>query len=576
MMDEIDLGPLEAREEGDTSVEGPFLRTGPGGERFACVRGADGKVHVLADACPHEGHPLSSGALEGGVLVCRWHGWRFDVVTGERVDRCGIARGEAARRHESRVDERGHLRVIAGADRATERARIERSLRAQLREARPGGCTRDAIRLAALEGERGIGAAFEVILGDALARGDRGFAHPEASAIDVWTWVARGWLPGEEAVAALVTLVGEPLQHLGPRAIEAPLETPWDDADSVTDALGRGAPGEAEGRIRALGALDAERAIARGVIPFLRRGLLDYGHGAIFTGKAVEVVRAFPALGEAACASLAVMLSEATNETALATWSATREAVARSSMIDRVGATPIDAQARATYETQVLAGEREAVTATLELVARGFDVAGVLRAIGHAAAMRMRRFDLAWTRRLDASVGFLDVTHAVTCARAMQELWALDPRVENVPLAVLAASFVGKLRSADDPDPRPPDAFVGDARASRLVDAVRAREPARARAITARIDRATRLEAYRGLAPFAAFEAAVRPVYLAHAVKTTEALYRMEIDDPREGAAYLDALVRYLGTPLPERSFFRTASMAKQAVGGGKPPEGLY
>ena len=51
-------------------------------------------------------------------------------------------------------------------------------------------------------------------------------------------------------------------------------------------------------------------------------------------------------------------------------------------MIDRVGATPIDAQARATYETQVLAGEREAVTATLELVARGFDVASVLRA-GH-------------------------------------------------------------------------------------------------------------------------------------------------------------------------------------------------
>ncbi len=571
MNEEWDLGPVS-----DLAEDGPSLRVGPGGERFACIRGADGAVHVFADGCPGEGHPLSSGLLDGSVLICRWHGWRFDVTTGERIDASESRRGEAARLHASRVDERGHLLVNGAVDKVLERARIERSLRAQLAEARVDGCTRDALRLAAVSGERGVGAAFEVILSDALGRTVRGFGHPEASAIDVWTWVARGWLPGEEAIPALVTLVGEPLQHLPARPVPPSVETAWDDPASLAEAIANGARDEAEGRARFLGAQDAEGAIVRGTLPFVRRALYDYGHGAIFAAKTVEVVRAFPALGESACGALALMLVDATSETALPAWSATREAVLRSSMIDRVGATPIDAQARATYETQVLAGEREAVTATLELVARGFDVAGVLRGIGHAAAMRMRRFDLAWTRRLDASVDFLDVTHAVTCARAMQELWTLDPRVENVPLAVLAASFVGKLRKADDPDPRPPDAFVGDARASRLVDAVRAREPARARAIAARIDRATRLEAYRGLAPFAAFEAAVRPVYLAHAIKTTEALYRMEIDDPREGAAYLDALVRYLATPLPERSFFRTATMARKIVAGGDPPEGLY
>jgi hypothetical protein len=308
-----------------------------------------------------------------------------------------------------------------------------------------------------------------------------------------------------------------------------------------------------------LGRADAERAIKAAVLPFVRRGLFDYGHGAIFTAKSLEIARAFPALGEAATGALAAMLSWATNETQLPTWSATREAIARCTMIDRAGTSPLDAQARATYEAQVLAGEREAVQATLELAARGADVAGLLRSIGHAAAVRLGRFDLGWTRRDDVSVNFLDVTHAVTCARAMQELWALDPRPENVALAVVGASFVGKLRKADDPDAPPPDAFVGDARATRIVDAVRAREPARARAMVARIDRATRLEAYRGLAPFAAFEAAVRPILLAHTVKTTEALYRMEIDDPRQGSQYLDALVRYLATPLPERSFARTS-----------------
>jgi hypothetical protein len=106
-----------------------------------------------------------------------------------------------------------------------------------------------------------------------------------------------------------------------------------------------------------------------------------------------------------------------------------------------------------------------------------------------------------------------------------------------------------------------------------VVDAVRSREPARARAIVARIDRATRLEAYRGLARFAAFESAIRPSLVAHAVATSEALYRMEIDDPLAKSAYLDGLVRYLATPVPERSFARIARLAEDALAGKTPPK---
>jgi len=96
-------------------------------------------------------------------------------------------------------------------------------------------------------------------------------------------------------------------------------------------------------------------------------------------------------------------------------------------------------------------------------------------------------------------------------------------------------------------------------------------------AMAARFDRATRLEAYRALAPFAAFDAAVRPIFLAHTIKMTEALYRMEIEDGREGGgAYLDALVRFLATEVPERSFGKTANVAKQFLEDGRPPVGLY
>jgi nitrite reductase/ring-hydroxylating ferredoxin subunit len=566
MTESWDLGPV-----GELPLSAPCLLKGPQGDRLACVRHADGRVDVVEDRCPHEGYPLSQGTVRDGVLTCKWHNWKFELGTGG----C-LFGGEGVRRYPSSVDERGHLVVVADLDEAKERARLSSSLCAGLRDASVSRCARDALRLATLSGERGIGAAFEVILADALARERYGIDHPEASGIDVWTWVARGWLPPEPSVVAATTLVAEPLQFLAERPRAPHLPTEWNDAHLVSELLEQEDREQAEGRARYLAAEDAERTVTLALLPFVRHALYDYGHGAIYTAKALEIVRAFPRIAEEAVAALTSMLAWSTNETSLPAWTATREGVARCTMIDKVGTTPLDAVARAAFEAQVLAGEKEAVHATLESIARGADVAGLLIAIGHAAAVRLGRFDVAWCRRDDVSITFLDVTHAVTCARAMQELWALSPRAENVSLAVLAASFVGKLRKADDPNAPPPDAFVGDARAHRIVDAVRAREPARARAMVARLDRATRLEAYRALAPFAAFEAAVRPILLAHTIKVTEAMYRMEIDDPRERGAYLDALVRYLATELPERGFARTARVARKFLDDGRPPPGLY
>ena len=160
---EWDLGPVSELAEG-----APCLLKGPSGERLACIRRkAEGgeSVDVLADACPHEGYPLSQGVVREGVLTCRWHNWKFDAASGE----C-LFGGESARRFPSRVDERGHLIVDGRLDPAEERARLERSLVRRLPDASVDACTRDALRLAALSGERGVAAAFELIVGDGLAR----------------------------------------------------------------------------------------------------------------------------------------------------------------------------------------------------------------------------------------------------------------------------------------------------------------------------------------------------------------------------------------------------------------------
>lgn len=39
---------------------------------------SQGKIHALADRCPHRGAPLSKGAVREGCLVCPYHGWRFE------------------------------------------------------------------------------------------------------------------------------------------------------------------------------------------------------------------------------------------------------------------------------------------------------------------------------------------------------------------------------------------------------------------------------------------------------------------------------------------------------------------
>jgi len=59
----------------------------------------DGRVHAVANACPHEGNPLFEGEVAGGVLTCVFHLWRFDLETGA----C-LYGDEPVRRFDARLD----------------------------------------------------------------------------------------------------------------------------------------------------------------------------------------------------------------------------------------------------------------------------------------------------------------------------------------------------------------------------------------------------------------------------------------------------------------------------------------
>jgi nitrite reductase/ring-hydroxylating ferredoxin subunit len=78
----------------------------PGGRKIVEVAGRSigvfnvgGRFYALRNRCPHQGGPLCQGRLsgvvvasrageyeyvrDGEVLRCPWHGWEFDVKTGQ-------------------------------------------------------------------------------------------------------------------------------------------------------------------------------------------------------------------------------------------------------------------------------------------------------------------------------------------------------------------------------------------------------------------------------------------------------------------------------------------------------------
>ncbi|OGP85480.1 MAG: hypothetical protein A2Y95_10620 [Deltaproteobacteria bacterium RBG_13_65_10] len=49
----------------------------------------DGGVSALSNICPHSGGPLGLGKIEGNVVTCPWHDWRFEITSGECLNRPG-------------------------------------------------------------------------------------------------------------------------------------------------------------------------------------------------------------------------------------------------------------------------------------------------------------------------------------------------------------------------------------------------------------------------------------------------------------------------------------------------------
>ena len=51
--------------------------------RLVALFNVDGTFYALDSVCPHQGGPLAGGDVQNCIVTCPWHGWQFDVRTGQ-------------------------------------------------------------------------------------------------------------------------------------------------------------------------------------------------------------------------------------------------------------------------------------------------------------------------------------------------------------------------------------------------------------------------------------------------------------------------------------------------------------
>lgn len=92
---EVEVGRADAFETGK------FKFVTVGRHEIGVIRLADGSFHAMRNYCPHRGAPICRGIVggtwppsapgelafekAGEVLICPWHGYEYDLRTGEEL-----------------------------------------------------------------------------------------------------------------------------------------------------------------------------------------------------------------------------------------------------------------------------------------------------------------------------------------------------------------------------------------------------------------------------------------------------------------------------------------------------------
>ena len=550
-----------------SEMETGSMRMAKVGERRIVVIRTKNGFHALDNACPHQGYGLATGSLDGELLTCQWHNWKFRASDGT----CVIGEENVAG-HQVRLD--GDDVVVAVTEPTNEEklAQLWPSLQRGVERDYRGQIARDTARL--LQAGASPEQIVEVGLRHGLPRNEWGMGHDMAVAVDLLHLSDRfddleKTLPLAQALSGFSESNRDRQPHAVPeRASAEPSQQVFIDAIEAEDAattvnslralLGSGAPA------------DVFPEAQRWFIDAVSRHHYNFGHGAIYTQKAFALLDRLPDIAELLLTELALTLVYGTREDTLPYMRKANRA------IDGVD---LDALANAPGpEVTGWVDEQDALVNLLldadqapinELVAAalaGAGVEGLINTVSLAASHRMLRYDLAVERDRSEDFGWLDITHAMTYANAARWAWAVDPGPRSARLALLTAFLAfdsgraeRRIRRLDLDLPAPTE---GD-----LFDAIVERRPDEAIAAVLGGDE-TRVGDQLELASLE--DTAGSFIVMAHLVKTAVAAREEAI--ATNSRLPLAAAARFLAAPRAERFVTAGAREAIDFVRTGQPP----
>jgi nitrite reductase/ring-hydroxylating ferredoxin subunit len=388
------------------------------GHRVCLVRTADG-VHAIDHACPHEGYGLTQGELDGDLVTCAWHNWKFRVTDGACVQG-----EEGVQTHHVEIADDGAVRVSINRPAPSERRpQLLISLRQGIEREYTGQVARDVVRLLKADADPGE------LLWEAIAHGapraEFGWGHSIASATDCLAMIDL--YEGDQRALPIVQGIMGIAESERDRPVN-PLPDPSSTQEATAAAF--------RAAIEAERTTDAQAyvlaAIERGdgaddLRPWFTSVVSDhhlsYGHGAIYTQKAFELL---DMMGWARAATvlpyLVPTLVYGTREDKLPYMRPFMKALAGVDLASIADLDPIEGWSDDGTLLAALLGDRRTapVEATVAAIRSGASVDDVLDVVVHAVSERMLRYDVAGEFDFADDFGWLDITHGLTYANAVR------------------------------------------------------------------------------------------------------------------------------------------------------------
>lgn len=406
--------------------------------RLCLVRTSDG-VFALDHACPHEGYGITQGALDGNLITCAWHNWKFRVDDGA----CVVGE-EDITTHTTTIDDDGNVLVaLRRPDPVALRPRLLSSLRRGIERHYVGQVSRDVVRL--LQADANPGELVWEAIQHGAPRAEFGWGHAVASATDCLAMVDL--YEGDQRALPIVQAIAGIAEVERDRPVN-PLPDPVAQLPSAPLAEFRAAV-ESEQLERAqtlvLGAIEAGHTAAE-LTPWFTAvasdHLLSYGHGAIYCQKAFELLdmigwdRAGTVLPH-----LVPTIVYGTREDVLPYTRPFMRALAGADLAELADlATDAAWTDDGTLLHTLLGNDRTAIVPAVATALRaGAGVDGVLDVVVHAVSERMMRYDVTGEQDLLDDFGWLDITHGLTYANAARWHHHVAPGPDTVRLAMFTA-----------------------------------------------------------------------------------------------------------------------------------------